>query len=150
MAFTSIDIASITTIKVTALSDVSGIALERSGDGYKLKYSGSLLGRADDILSSTVTKVKVVLGVGTLESVQKEYSLGLNVGEVRVDPTNPLKTAWGSLMSDQFHYAWINGTPGSDTYDFTDESSPSSVSAATRTLMSNDKGGFWVDLGMGL
>jgi hypothetical protein len=150
MAFTSIQTTSgITTIKITALSDISGIALERSGDGYVVKYTGTLAGKVDDALQSTVTKVRVVLGVGTLESVQKEYSLGLNVGEVRVDPTNPLKTEWGSLMRDQHHYAWINGTPGSDTYDFTDTTSPSSVSSATRALMDADKRGIWVDLGNG-
>jgi hypothetical protein len=100
MAFTSINTsAGITTIKVSALSDVSGITLERSGDGYVVKYA-TALNRADDTLLNTVTKVRVVVGVGTLESVQKEYSLGLNVGEVRLDATNALKTEWGSLLSD--------------------------------------------------
>jgi hypothetical protein len=52
-------------------------------------------------------------------------------------------------MKDQFHYAWINGTPGSDTFDFSDTSSPSSISTATRTLMAADQRGIWVDLGSG-
>ena len=150
MAFTSIDTQNgVTTIKVSALTDVSGITLERSGDGYIIKYSGALNGRANDTLSGSITKVKVVLGVGTLESIQKEFSLGLNVGEVRLDSANPLKTEWGSLLKDQFHYAWINGTLGNDTFDFTDTSSPSSISSATRALMARDKRGIWVDLGNG-
>ena len=149
MAFTSINTsAGITTIKVSALSDVSGITLERSGDGYVIKYSNPLT-RADDTLLSSVTKVQVVVGVGTLESLQKEYSLGLNVGQIRLDASNPLKTEWGSLLSDQMHYAWITGTPGNDTFDFTDTTSPSSVSSATRALMNANKRGIWVDLGNG-
>jgi hypothetical protein len=152
MAFTSIEtLNGVTTIKVTAFSDVSGINLKRSGDGYIVEYSGSLVGRVNDTLLGSVTKVKVILSLGgdTIQSLQKEISLGLNIGEVRVDPTNALKTEWGSLMKDQFHYAWINGTPGSDTFDFTDTTSPSTISSATRALMATDKRGIWVDLGSG-
>jgi hypothetical protein len=149
MAFTSITPnAGVTTIKVSALSDVSGITLERSGDGYVIKYTNPIT-RANDTLATDTTKVRIVVGVGTLESVQKEYSLGLNVGEVRIDASNPLKTEWGSLLSEQMHFAWINGTPGNDTYDFTDTTSPSSVSSATRLLMADKKRGIWVDLGNG-
>jgi hypothetical protein len=150
MAFTSITTANgITTLKLTALGDVSGVTLQRSGDGYVLKYSGSLANRADDVIASSTTKVQIVLGVGSLESIQKEYSLGLNVGEVRLDPTDATKTAWGSLLSEQFHYAWINGTPGNDLYSFEDTNTPSSISADTRALMVSNKRGIWVDLGNG-
>ena len=60
-----------------------------------------------------------------------------------------MKTVWGSLLKDQFHYAWINGTPGDDTYDFTDDKSPNSVTEATRKLMTDNKRGIWVDLANG-
>ena len=91
--------------------------------------------------------------MGTLESLEKEFSLGLNVGQIQLDPTTVntanVKTVWGSLLKDQFHYAWINGTPGDDTYDVTDVNSPNSVTEATRKLMTDNKRGIWVDLANG-
>ena len=134
MAFTSIKtVSGVTTIKVTSVNDVSGITLERSGNGYIVKYADTILSKpsTDSTIPGSTTKVKVVVGVGTLESLEKEFSLGLNVGQIQLDPstlnTANVKTVWGSLLKDQFHYAWINGTPGDDTYDFTDVNSPNSV-----------------------
>ena len=152
MAFTSINtVSGVTTIKVTSVNDVSGITLERSGNGYIVKFADTILNQpstADSTIAGSTTKVKVVVGVGNLESLEKEFSLGLNVGQIQLDPTTVntanVKTVWGSLLKDQFHYAWINGTPGDDTYDFTDVNSPNSVTEATRKLMTDNKRGIWV------
>jgi hypothetical protein len=70
--------------------------------------------------------------------------LVVNVGEIRLDPNAPTKTAWGTPLSEQHHFAWANGTTGNDVF-----TARTDVSADTLALMDEYDRGVWVDLGDG-
>ncbi|WP_146179279.1 hypothetical protein [Limnohabitans sp. Hippo4] len=78
-------------------------------------------------------------------------NIALNVGEMRLNPTDSSKTEWGSKVSDQMHFAWVNGTPSNEFFDYTGTTivGAETVSAAGKALMDQNKRGLWVDLGGG-
>ncbi|MEI6601070.1 MAG: hypothetical protein WCN21_11380 [Comamonadaceae bacterium] len=74
-------------------------------------------------------------------------ALTVNVGEVRLDPLDVTKVAWGGNLADMNQYAWANGTTGNDT--FSAVAGTSDISSATQALMVRDQRGVNVDLGAG-
>ena len=142
----------VATLTVTALADIKKLAVVRTAEGYAVQYASSPL-KIDDkevVLDSAAKKVRFVLQVGALESIQAEIDLGLNIGQVDKQDPNAAKdsatTSWGALLKDQFHFVWVNGTSGNETFDFA--SSPD-ISEGTRGLMSQYQRGIWVDLKTG-
>ena len=80
MAFTSITtLSGVTTIKVTSVNDVSGITLERSGNGYIVKYADTILNKpsTDSTIAGSTTKVKVVVGVGNIYASEALFMAGI-------------------------------------------------------------------------
>lgn len=142
----------VATLTATSLADVKKLKLERTADGYAVQFGTVALKIGDNnlILGFDVKKVRIDLKVGDLTSTQVEIDLGLNIGQV--DKVNDgaskdaAKTSWGALLKDQFHFVWVNGTPGQDSFDF--QASPV-VSTATRALMTEYGRGIWVDLKTG-
>ena len=45
--------------------------------------------------------------------------LTVDVHEVRISATDPSKTDWGTPLSEQWHFAWINGTEQGETIEVT-------------------------------
>jgi hypothetical protein len=77
-------------------------------------------------------------------------SIALDVGEIRLDKTDATKTEWGSKLSDQMHFAWINGNAPTEVFDYTGATAGSAtISAATKALMVQYQRGLWVDMGGG-
>jgi len=74
----------------------------------------------------------------------KNIQLAVNVGEIRLDPTDSTKTDWGMKLTDAWHYAWINGTVAADNIVANDL-----VSSTTRALMDANKRGLFIDAGDG-
>ncbi|MEI7539035.1 MAG: hypothetical protein WCJ76_17595, partial [Comamonadaceae bacterium] len=74
-------------------------------------------------------------------------ALTVNVGEVRLDPLDATKVAWGGNLADMNQYAWANGTVGNDT--FSAATGTSEISSATLALMVRDQRGVNADLGSG-
>lgn len=150
-AFTPQD--GIATLTVTSLADIKKLKIERTADGYGVQFGMSAL-QIDGINlvldPATVKKVRFELKVGDLTSTQAEIDLGLNIGQVDKAVANASKdsaqTSWGALLKDQFHFVWVNGTPGEDSFNF--QSSPV-VSPAARALMTEYGRGIWVDLKTG-
>jgi hypothetical protein len=64
-------------------------------------------------------------------------NLAINVGEIRLSTTDPTKTENGQKVTDQFHFAWVNGTiNGNEKFDYTGATTDAeTVSAATKQLM---------------
>jgi hypothetical protein len=77
-------------------------------------------------------------------------SIALDVGEIILDKTDATKTEWGSKLSDQMHFAWINGNAPTEVFDYTGATAGSAtISAATKALMVQYQRGLWVDMGGG-
>lgn len=142
----------VASLTVTALADIKKLSVVRGEQGYAVFYDASPL-LVDDlplVLSYDTKKVRFDLKVGDLISTQAEIDLGLNIGQV--DQQNPgasrdeAQTSWGALLKDQFHFAWVNGTPGNDVFDF--NNSPD-IASTTRSLMATYERGIWVDLKSG-
>jgi len=71
--------------------------------------------------------------------------LAVNVNEIQIAKgSDPEETIWGQLLSDMFHFAWVNGGLTNDTFDAKQD-----VSESTLALMAEYKRGLWVDLGDG-
>lgn len=139
----------IATLTATSLADVKKLSVKREGSGYAVFYGDSDENSPLVVLPNDTKKVRFDLQVGVLTSTQAEIDLGLNIGQVdKADASagqDAARTSWGALLKDQFHFVWINGTPGDDSFDF--QTSPDV--RATSLLMDVYQRGIWVDLKTG-
>ncbi|MES2128829.1 MAG: hypothetical protein V4463_16290, partial [Pseudomonadota bacterium] len=122
-------------VTVTALdgssSDATDIAAYNGGAGYLFKVVN---GGGQTAYIKNIEQVNIRLASDS--SFIKAIGLTVNVGEIQ-------DTSTGNL-NNSMHYAWANGTAFGDTFN-----ADTDISSATRTLMTNNGRGVWVDLGAG-
>jgi uncharacterized delta-60 repeat protein len=73
----------------------------------------------------------------------KWIPLAIDVNEIKLNPQDATRDTSGILLTDRMHYAYVQGTGFSDTFD------AASLSQATKDLMSANGRGIYADLGSG-
>ena len=82
---------------------------------------------------------------GTEVTPGRYIALAVNIGEIQLNPTDTTKTTWGANVADQHHFAWVNGTQGSDNF----VADATTISDGTRALMDLHDRGVYVEMGAG-